>query len=440
MSRGFESHTLRQSLRVDGIRSSTERHRVSTNNRTRRPVAGHGQLRRPTAWGQLLKLIGIAMAVVFVSGAAITSYIVYDLSHTFAANAVEIEGQEELPPDIGALEGGLNILLVGSDECEAGYVEMFGERCEEDEGGARNDVNMLVHISDAPRRVTVVTFPRDLMVPRPECTDEDGDATWASSYAQINQALEVGGLNCVVQTVQELSGLSIDGAAKLTWNGVIQITNAVGGVPVCIANGIDDPYTALNLAPGTHELAGWEALQFLRTRHGVGDGSDLGRVSNQQVYMSALARKMISAEVLLNPATLLKLARTTLAAVTPSQSLTNPMLLVQIGLAMKDVPFEDINFVQYPVYDDPDDPNRVVPDHESADILWAALAANQQLQVTGHSDAVVDADGNPIEPGTDPGATPDPGATADPSTVVVLPDSIKGQSAAQTTCSNGVGF
>src|SRR5690606_37514580 len=120
MSRGFESHTLRRISAKAERPSSTERHRVSTNNRTRRPVAAHGQLRRPSAWGQLLQLIGIGLAVVLVSGVAIGSYIVYDLSTTFAANAVEIEGQEELPPDIGALEGGINILLVGSDECEDG--------------------------------------------------------------------------------------------------------------------------------------------------------------------------------------------------------------------------------------------------------------------------------------------------------------------------------
>ncbi|MGF3056112.1 LCP family protein [Microbacterium sp. YY-01] len=395
-----------------------------------------------------MRLLGVAMAVVLVSGATVAAYVAHDLSSAFAEGAVALDGQDDLPPDIGAFEGGVNIMLIGSDECEEGYIELFGDRCEDDDGGARNDVNMLVHISDEPRKVTVVTFPRDLMVPIPECTDENGEATWPQERAQINTALETGGINCVVNTISELSGEDIQFAAKLTWLGVIEITNAIGGVEVCVANGITDEHTELNLTAGTHQLQGWEALQFMRTRYGVGDGSDLGRVSNQQVYMSALARKMVSKEVLTNPATLLKLARTTLENVTPSQSLTNPMTLAQIGLAVKDVPFSDMVFVQYPVFDDPYDENRVVPDYESAEALWNALNENQSLEVTGKSDSVIVADDDgtvPEPPGDgleiDESESPSPAPSpSDKPGVAVLPDTIKGTNADEVTCSNGVGF
>ena len=112
------------------------------------------------------------------------------------------------------------------------------------------------------------------------------------------------------KTGLELSGQNIQFAASVTWGGVIEITNAIGGVEVCLGNsGIRDPYTGLEPGPpATAPSPGVEALQFLRTRHGVGDGSDLGRISNQQQYMSRLARKLVSEEVLSNPATLLKLA------------------------------------------------------------------------------------------------------------------------------------
>ncbi|MDR6866577.1 LCP family protein required for cell wall assembly [Microbacterium resistens] len=417
---------------------------MSANSRTRRPVAGHGQLHRPSAWGQLLKIIGVAMAVVLVSGVGVAAYVAYDLQSTFVANSVELDGQESVPPDIGSLKGGVNMLLVGTDKCEPSYSQYFGLRCEEDDGGERNDVNMLLHISDAPRRVTVITFPRDLMLPIPECTDTNGNIASATSKSPLNTAFEKGGLNglnCVVKTISQISGLEIPFAAKVTWGGVIEVTNAIGGVPVCIANGLTDEYTGLNFAPGTYNLAGWEALQFLRTRHGVGDGSDLGRVSNQQVYMASLARKVVSDEVLSNPATVLRLARTTIENVTPSASLTNPMLLAQIAMAVRTVPFEDINFLRYPVLTDPDDPNKVVPDETSADQLWAALLANQQLKTTGQDkEAVVNADGSTPAPPADTvppadGVTP----TTDPG-VAVLPENIAGQSAADQTCSNGVGF
>lgn len=394
-------------------------------------------------------MLAVGMAVVLVSGVGVAAYVGYDLTHTFTTKAVALDGADSVPPDIGAIKGGVNMLLVGSDACEPEFAAEFGDRCSDPENaGERNDTNLLLHISDAPRRVTVITFPRDLMVPIPSCVDSDGNDTSPSSKQAINTTLETGGpkngLACVVRTISKVSGLDIQFAAKITWGGVMKITDAIGGVDVCVANGITDPDTGLNLQAGTHTLQGYWALQFLRTRHGVGDGSDLGRGSNQQVYMASLARKMTSAQVLGNPATLLKLANTVMSNVTPSTTLTSPTLLVQIALAMKDVPLDQINFVNYPVLTDPDDPNKVVPDYDSADKLWAALAANEPIQVTGQrSDAVVSAtptptDAAPADPAAaDPSSTPAPAATAGP---VQLPTNIAGQSAAQQTCSNGNGY
>jgi anionic cell wall polymer biosynthesis LytR-Cps2A-Psr (LCP) family protein len=238
--------------------------------------------------------------------------------------------------------------------------------------------------------------------------------------------------------VQKLTGVPIQFSAKITWGGVIEITNAIGGVEVCLAKGIKDPYTGINWPAGTRTIQGMDALQFLRTRHGVGNGGDLGRISNQQQYMSRLANKLVSDEVLSNPATLYKLATTAVDNITPSQSLTNPLTLVQIALAVKNVPFSEIVFIQYPVNDDPADPNRVVPNHDAAEALWAALATNQPLQLTGEvsqGDGVVLATPAPSDT---PAPTPTTGATPDPtSTAIDLPSSIAGQTAAQQTCSNG---
>ena len=221
---------------------------------------------------------------------------------------------------------------------------------------------------------------------------------------------------------------------------MIEITNAIGGVEVCLASPIKDRYTGLDLAAGNHVIEGITALQFLRTRHGVGDGSDLGRIGNQQQYMSSLARTLISGETLGNVPMMLKLATTGLDNVEASTSLADPMKIVQIALAVKSVPFEDIVFLQYPTFADPADPNRVVPDKESAEAMWNAINENAQLQVTHQNtenDGVVVTDPatqTPADAGAE-AATPDPAAT--PENVVALPDTIKGNSAAQQTCSNG---
>jgi len=391
-----------------------------------------------------MKIIGIAMAVVLVSGLGVAAYVGTTLFSNFSANAVELQGQESVPPDIAEYKGGFNLLLTGVDTCEPEYAHFFGERCEgDDANGTLNDVNLLLHVSDEPRRITAVSFPRDTMLPIPACTDENGNETSSMSKQQLNTAFSYGGLNCVAQTITELTGQEIQFAASVTFGGVIEITNAIGGVDVCLATGIKDRYTGLDLPAGTHTVEGLQALQFLRTRHGVGDGSDLGRIGNQQQYMSSLARKLISSEVLGNVPTMLKLANTALSNLEASTLLTNPMTIAQIALAVKDVPFEDIVFLQYPTFEDYDDPNKVVADTESAQAMWDAINANSQLQVTHENtsnDGVVvegdvDGDGVADDTGTtEESAAPTPTETQ---SSVELPDNIKGNSAAQQTCSNG---
>jgi len=409
---------------------------VSEKIRRRRTVARHGQLQSPGPISQLLKIIGVALAVVLVSGVSVSAFVVSDLYGTATADAVELEGQQPVPPDISEYEGGFDMLLVGTDTCEDEYAHLFGDRCSGDDAeGNLNDVNILLHVSEEPRRITAVSFPRDLMLPIPECTRPDGSTTSAMSKQPLNSAYMDAGLNCVAQTIASLTGQDIEFAASVTFGGVIEITNAIGGVDVCLATPIKDRYTGLDMAAGTHTILGLEALQFLRTRHGVGDGSDLGRIGNQQQYMSSLARKLISGEVLGNVPTMLRLANTALSNLEASTSLTNPMTIVQVALAVKDVPFEDIVFLQYPTYEDPDDVNKVVADTESAQAMWDAINANQQLQIThenSENDGVVVQE--PAAPAPDAPATEQPAPT---DTVVALPDSIKGNSAAQQTCSNG---
>lgn len=441
MSRGFESHTLR---------FMSKGPRVSTSVKRRQPVARHGQLRSPSAVGQLLKIVGVVLAVVLVSGVGVAGYVLSSFTNTVTANAVELDDTKELPPDIGAYPGGFDILLAGVDTCEEKYAYLFGERCTgKDAGGTLNDVNLLVHVSAEPRRVTAVSFPRDLMLPIPECTDADGNTKSAMNKQPLNVAYEHGGegggLNCVAQTISKLTGEDIEFAAKVTFGGVIEITDAIGGVEVCLANPIKDKYTGLDMPAGTHTIQGMQALQFLRTRHGVGDGSDLGRIGNQQQYMSSLARKMISGEVLGNVPTMLRLADTGLNNLEASTSLADPMKIVQIALAVKSVPFEDIVFVQYPTATDPSDPNKVVPDKQAATALWDAIAANKQLQITHQNTkddgVVVQEPETPAAPEAPATEAPDPAATESaapvPDDVAQLPSTIKGNSAAVQTCSNG---
>lgn len=409
----------------------------------RRTVARHAPLTSPTPLGQALTIAGVTATALLVAGGAVVAYFLYDLSASFAEDAVVLQDQTPLPPpEMGPIEGPFDLLVVGTDECEPELVAAIGPRCTgPDSMNELNDVNVLVHVSDDPRRVTVVSFPRDLMTPVPSCTQADGSTTDEIPKLQINTVYRLGGLACVTKTVSNLTQQNIQFAAKVSFGGVVAITSAIGGVEVCIGNdGMRDPFTGIDWPPGPRTIAGFEALQFLRTRHGVGDQSDLARIGNQQQYMSRLVRKLTSEEVLANPATLFRLAATAADNITPTESLADPLRIVQLALAGRDVPLDQVVFVQYPVLEDPYDRNRVVPDHAAAQGLWDALAANRPLQVSGDAGS----NGGVIEVAppetTDPSPSPSTGVTSAPDPVeepVVLSENITGSTAEQATCSAG---
>ena len=412
------------------------------------PLARHAVQRERHPFLRVLSILGVVLAVLAVSAAGVAAYAVWDTVSALGENSVELAGDEALPPSIGEIEGGVNLLLVGSDSCEGQDVALFPRCADADDApGERNDVTMLVHISDEPRRITVVSFPRDMLVPIPACPDGSGGSYSAMSSQPLNASYGYGGLPCTVLTIEELTGEQIQFAGAIRWTGVIDMSDAVGGVDVCVSGDISDPNTGLSLTAGNHTLQGVEALQFLRLRHGIGDGSDLGRISNQQQFMSSLVRKLKSDAVLSNPAVLFNFATTAvgLTRTDPPQlvlssELANPTRMVQIAMAAKDVPYEDIVFVQYPTEYTSDFIN-VLPLREPAEQLFAALRANQPLNLTGEASqgSGVDVTGEAAEPTPTPttdadGATPAPSDSAVAETRVDLPSEISGTTAAQITC------
>ncbi|MFJ4224220.1 LCP family protein [Microbacterium sp. NPDC089695] len=403
----------------------------------RSTVARHATLPTPTAFSSFLKILGVSLSVLLVSTIAVAGFVVGDLVNRAGEGAVALEGGGEVaPPSLGAYpaDKAFSILVVGTDECGDISTQLRGERCEDTDEGVRNDVNLLVHVSAAPRNVTVVSFPRDLMVAVPECTRDDGSTASSMSKAPLNSVFEHAGISCVAKTVTELSDIPIEFAAKISFDGVIAITDAIGGVEVCVAgDGIRDSQAGIELGVGTHTVSGASALAFLRTRHGVGDESDLARISNQQQYMSRLAKKILSAETLSDPSTVLRLANTVADNIVPSDKLSNPLTMSQLALALKDVRFSDFVFVQYPNLDDPDNPGvKVVPDEQTAAPLWAALAAGEPITLSG--DVATNRSVELATPAPDDGAaTPDPSAAPR----ATLPPEISGQSVDQDTCSVG---
>jgi LCP family protein required for cell wall assembly len=404
---------------------------MGEERRRAQAIARHGRLRKRNPVGAIFKLLAGALSVLLISSAAVGAVALSQLEASI--DTVELVGQEEGGPlpDIGSFEGGFNVLLVGSD------------RCEDDSGcGGRgsanlNDVTILVHVSEDQTNAVAVSFPRDLVVPIPSCPQEDGGKSGAMSGQPINVTLYYGGLPCTVLTVEKLTDLEIPFAGLITFGGVVNMANAIGGVTVCTTGPVVDRYSGINLpSAGEWELRGKQTLAFLRSRHGVGDGSDLGRISSQQVFMSAMARQVTSDGVLKDPAKLYNLATTATKSMQLSTSLKNVTTLASMASVFAKMDLSKISFVQYPsttgvggIY-----LGKVAPIDSAANKLMAKIRADEPFTLkegaTGRGSVLnPDASEEPVAPPAD-GETPvDP---ADPSEQL---SGVLGQTAADQTCS-----
>jgi len=408
----------------------------SKKKRPERAIARHGDVRGNGRLRAILGIFGKGLVVVLVSTLTVLGISAYQLTTELSRHQIHVVGLDGKAVEIPPLNGPLNLLLVGSDTREGTGNGVFGT-----EVSNLADVIILIHISADRKNAVGISFPRDLMVPWPACPSTTGGPGYLpQSLGQINATIANGGPGCTLLTVEQLTGLKIPYLAMIDFNGVIELSNAVGGVEVCVAKDINDPYTKTYLKAGMHNLQGLQALQFLRTRHGVGDGSDLSRISNQQVYLTALVRKLKSKDILNNPVALYSMAKAAARNMKLSDTLSDPGVMVGVADALKAIPMKKITFLQLPSlamtgkYE-----NRVQPDYEKAQILFDMMAADQPMVLGNVNNTGSGSEVAPTptptktktpKPSTSPSATPTP-------TVTPLPGWAQGTNAATTTCSKG---
>lgn len=383
----------------------------------------HARLRRQNPGRMIGAIIASVLAIVLVSVGLVGAVTVNTFSNKLQAASVAISETDAPPPNIGALEGGFNILIVGSDTRE-GYNNIDGS----DEGGVLNDVNILLHVAEDQQSAVAISFPRDLEVPLPECAQYFGYSNKINTALQGGNFYDGNGLGCVVQTVENFVGVPIQFAAMITFAGVINMAGIIGGVDVCVTGPVVDENTGLNLpAAGIYSLTGTEALAFLRTRGGVGDGSDWGRVSSQQVYLSSLIRKVKSEGVLDNPSQVAGIALAALNSMQMSQSLADPATLVAIAQVFKDLPLNRVTFVQYPSYSGAN--GNAQPNTTAGDQLFEYIRADQPFVL----EAVGDDRGSTVD--TSQSLTEEEQSElADNSGLPTL-EGVSGQTAADFSCS-----
>lgn len=410
----------------------------SKKKRPERAIARHGNVHAAGRTRTIFGILGKSLVVVLVSTLTVMGISAYQLTQELSRKQLHITGSQGEELTIPPLDGPLNLLLVGSDTREGTGNGVFGT-----ETSNLADVIILLHVSADRKNAVGLSFPRDLMVPYPPCPSTSGGSGYLpQTLGQINATIANGGPGCTLLTVEALTGLRIPYLAMVNFNGVIELSNAVGGVEVCVAEDINDPYTNTYLKAGMHNLQGLQALQFLRTRHAVGDGSDLSRISNQQVYLTSLVRKLKSKDILNNPVALYSLAKAAANNMVLSDTLSDPGTLVAVANALKDIPMKKITFLQLPVLGmDGKYLNRVAPDYEKAQILFDLLINDEPMVLSSVNNT---GSGSEVAPTPSPTktSTKSPTATATPKptptpTVTPLPDWAQGTNASTTTCSKG---
>lgn len=239
--------------------------------------------RRRRRW-RLARRIVAVLVVLFVVGGVITWFYV-DNSLNRVAALSDYSGR----PAQGA---GTNWLIVGSDSRQ-GLTDAEAAQLHTGDAGAvsggRTDTIMLVHLPDNSTKPTMVSLLRDSLVSIP-----------GHGRTKINAAYAYGGPSLLVQTVEQATGLRIDHYAEIGLGGFASVVDDVGGVTMCLPQAVKDSYAGINLPAGCQKLNGANALGYVRSRHAFAT-SDFARTEHQRQFIGALAGKIASPGVLLDP-------------------------------------------------------------------------------------------------------------------------------------------
>ncbi|WP_431989589.1 LCP family protein [Streptomyces albogriseolus] len=315
----------------------------------------------------------LTLAVLLVAGAGAAYWLWSDLDGNI--NGVDIneaigdDRPEKLPTS------GQNILILGSDSRAGDNAELKTGKI----AGARSDTALVMHIPEGRTQAVAVSIPRDTLVTRPECKDAYGSTVAAAERVMFNSIYSQVGPACVVKTVEKMSGVRMDHYVEIDFAGFKDLVDAIGGVEVTVDQDIRDTSSGLDLTAGTHRLDGTESLQFVRTRHGIGDGSDLGRIGLQQEFMIALLGEIKKQDLLGSPAKTYEIADTLTAALTTDSELASLTALAEFGRSMNGVDPGSMETIMLPVAYDTKDPNRVVAAEPQASTLWKAIRSDQEI-------------------------------------------------------------
>ncbi|HEX3590746.1 MAG TPA: LCP family protein [Pseudonocardiaceae bacterium] len=230
------------------------------------------------------------------------------------------------------LTSDVNILLVGMDSRTDPHGnplpknELALLHAGPDTGQLDTDTMILVHIPAGGQQAVAISFPRDSYV---ELAGGFGKHRLNSAFAyahnaeasklrgqgmtnsaQIEQLADTAGRKNLIATIEQLIGntVTINRYAEINLGGFYDLSRAVGGVQVCLREPTHDDETDASFPAGVQTISGVQALDFVRQRHGL-PGGDLDRIMRQQVFLGAVAHKMLSTGTLTSPSRIASLTK-----------------------------------------------------------------------------------------------------------------------------------
>ena len=218
---------------------------------------------------------------------------------------------------------GQTFLLVGSDSREGLSKAQQKKLGTGSVGGQRTDTMMLLYVPPSGKPA-LISIPRDSYVAVP-----------GHGKNKINAAYALGGPDLLVQTVEQATGLRVDGYLEIGFGGFVDVIDALDGIRMCLPSAIKDRDSHLDLKKGCQTLSGTNALGYVRMRKADPRG-DLGRVERQRQMLAAVAKKAASPASVLNPVRYWKLCNATAESVKTGED-TSLLEVGSMGLAMRKV-------------------------------------------------------------------------------------------------------
>ncbi|QNG36008.1 LytR family transcriptional regulator [Geodermatophilaceae bacterium NBWT11] len=270
----------------------------------------------------------------------------------------------------------MNLLLVGNDSRASATEEELAELNTEANDGINTDTMILVHVPANGAAASFVSFPRDSYVEIPGHGYDKLNAAYAYGMLDAPDGAtdaekQAMGAQLLIQTLSQLTGLSIDHYAEVDLLGFFNLSSVIGGVEVNLCNAVQDSFSGVDLPAGVQTISGEQALSFVRQRHGLPRG-DFDRIIRQQTFIAGMIRKMLSENVLYDLGKQRQLVEAAANSLTVDQTLD----LLDLAGQMQSVTAGAIDFQTVPyIGDDTDDAGRYILRLQDEDALHAFFAS-----------------------------------------------------------------